>query len=76
MKSETHGGEDVAVYARGPWAHLFSGNYEQALIPHAMAYAARIGPLDLPHDERNSGSINPPVFGVVLLTGVVVRVCS
>jgi alkaline phosphatase len=24
LESETHGGEDVAVFARGPWAHLFN----------------------------------------------------
>lgn len=41
--SETHGGGDVAVYANGPWSHLFSGNYEQNAIPHMMAYAACIG---------------------------------
>ncbi|XP_063825793.1 alkaline phosphatase-like [Ostrinia nubilalis] len=41
---ETHGGEDVAVFARGPWSHIFSGNYEQNYIPHAIAYAACIGP--------------------------------
>uniref|UniRef100_A0A182T1P8 alkaline phosphatase n=1 Tax=Anopheles maculatus TaxID=74869 RepID=A0A182T1P8_9DIPT len=41
---ETHGGDDVAVFASGPWAHLFSGTYEQHFIPHAMAYAACIGP--------------------------------
>lgn len=41
---ETHGGDDVAVYARGPWSHLFSGNYEQNYIPIAEAYAAGIGP--------------------------------
>ena len=40
---ETHGGEDVAVYASGPWAHLFTGSYEQNVIPHMMAYAACIG---------------------------------
>ncbi|XP_023947365.1 membrane-bound alkaline phosphatase [Bicyclus anynana] len=44
MPRETHGGEDVAVFAKGPWAHLFSGNYEQNFIPHAIAYAACIGP--------------------------------
>ncbi|PZC85796.1 alkaline phosphatase, tissue-nonspecific isozyme [Helicoverpa armigera] len=41
---ETHGGEDVAVFARGPWAHLFTGNYEQNFLPHAIAYAACMGP--------------------------------
>ncbi|XP_054277351.1 alkaline phosphatase-like [Macrosteles quadrilineatus] len=45
LKSETHGGDDVAVFARGPWAHLLVGSYEQNVIPHVMAYAARIGPM-------------------------------
>lgn len=40
---ETHGGDDVSVYAIGPWSHLFTGNYEQHVIPHFMAYAACIG---------------------------------
>lgn len=42
--SETHGGDDVGVYASGPWSHLFIGAYEQSNIPVAMAYAAKIGP--------------------------------
>ncbi|XP_055910082.1 alkaline phosphatase isoform X2 [Eupeodes corollae] len=40
---ETHGGGDVAVFANGPWAHLFSGVVEQNILPHIMAYAACIG---------------------------------
>ncbi|XP_060653467.1 alkaline phosphatase [Drosophila nasuta] len=44
MSEETHGGGDVAVYANGPWAHLFSGVYEQNTLPHLMAYASCIGP--------------------------------
>ncbi|XP_058466144.1 membrane-bound alkaline phosphatase-like [Malaya genurostris] len=43
VEYETHGGEDVSVYASGPWAHLFTGTYEQNTIPHMMAYAACIG---------------------------------
>ncbi|XP_010183946.1 PREDICTED: alkaline phosphatase, tissue-nonspecific isozyme [Mesitornis unicolor] len=43
LRQETHGGEDVAVFARGPMAHLFHGVHEQNYIPHAMAYAACIG---------------------------------
>ena len=42
MKSETHSGEDVAVYAMGPWAHLFQGTYEQSFIYHVMDYAGQI----------------------------------
>lgn len=40
---ESHGGEDVGVWAAGPWAHLFQGTMEQNVIPHIMAYASCIG---------------------------------
>ncbi|KAL7849415.1 hypothetical protein SRHO_G00210380 [Serrasalmus rhombeus] len=43
LDSETHGGEDVAVLARGPMAHLFQGVNEQSYLAHAMAYAACVG---------------------------------
>lgn len=43
LSSETHGGEDVAVFAKGPMAHLLHGVQEQNYIPHVMAYAACIG---------------------------------
>ncbi|WBU64128.1 alkaline phosphatase [Paracoccus aerodenitrificans] len=33
---ETHSGEDVAVMATGPWAHLFRGVIEQNVIFHVM----------------------------------------
>lgn len=39
MGSETHSGEDVAVFARGPWAHLFGGVMEQNVIFHVMNHA-------------------------------------
>ncbi|CAD0202389.1 unnamed protein product [Chrysodeixis includens] len=44
LESETHGGDDVVVFARGPHHTLFTGLYEQNQIPHLMAYAACIGP--------------------------------
>ena len=37
---ETHGGEDVPVLARGPWAHLFTGVHEQSYFYHAIIHAA------------------------------------
>ncbi|MDT8854691.1 alkaline phosphatase [Paracoccaceae bacterium Fryx2] len=39
MSSETHTGEDVTVFARGPWAHLFGGTIEQNVIFHVMNHA-------------------------------------
>ncbi|XP_045127003.1 alkaline phosphatase-like [Portunus trituberculatus] len=41
---ETHGGEDVGLWAIGPMSHLFHRTHEQHYIAHAMAYAACIGP--------------------------------
>lgn len=40
MSSETHSGEDVAVFAKGPWAHLLDGTIEQNFIFHVMQHAA------------------------------------
>lgn len=40
MSSETHSGEDVAIYAKGPWAHLIDGTVEQNYIFHVMHHAA------------------------------------
>ncbi len=42
LGSETHGGEDVPVYADGPNAHLFRGTIEQNVIYHIMADALRL----------------------------------
>ena len=39
MSSETHSGEDVMVYAKGPWAHLFDSTIEQNVIFHVMHHA-------------------------------------
>jgi alkaline phosphatase len=40
--SETHGGEDVAIFAGGPGANLFSGTVEQNEIFHVMAKSLRL----------------------------------
>ncbi len=40
LESETHGGEDVAIYATGPGAWLISGTHEQNVVFHVMNYAA------------------------------------
>ncbi|XP_043269664.1 membrane-bound alkaline phosphatase-like [Venturia canescens] len=43
LDSETHGGDDVAIFANGPWAHLFTGTIQQSNIPHFIGFASCIG---------------------------------
>jgi len=42
LSSETHGGEDVAIMARGPMSHLIHGVHEQSYIAYVMRYAITI----------------------------------
>jgi len=46
LDSETHGAEDVAIFARGPMAQLFHGVQEQTFIYQVMAKALRFNPGD------------------------------
>lgn len=48
LSSESHSGEDVGVYASGPFSHLFVGSYEQNNLPLLMAFASKIGPYATP----------------------------
>ncbi|CAL8272581.1 unnamed protein product [Arctogadus glacialis] len=60
LDSETHGGEDVAIYARGPMAHLFHGVKEQNYVAHVMAYAACLPPYkDCPPKKCSYGECPP-----------------
>ncbi len=40
--SETHAGEDVVIYGKGPGAHLLGGTQEQNIIFHIMNAAAKL----------------------------------
>ena len=46
LNSETHGGEDVGIFAIGPWAHLFQGvvdeNYTFMVIDKALGATERL----------------------------------
>ena len=42
LGSETHAGEEVAIYASGPGASLFQGTVEQNVIFHVMNKAGRL----------------------------------
>ncbi|MBJ6980016.1 alkaline phosphatase [Luteimonas sp. MC1782] len=39
LGSETHGGEDVGIWARGPGSHAFRGTLEQNVIYHVIVQA-------------------------------------
>ncbi|XP_062306551.1 intestinal-type alkaline phosphatase [Osmerus eperlanus] len=72
LDSETHGSEDVAIFAKGPMSHLFHGVQEQSYIAHVMAYAACIEPYedcDLEPSPDHAGAHHPSL--VVLLLGLV-----
>lgn len=71
LSMETHGGEDVAVFAKGPLAHLLHGVNEQNYIPHVMAYAACIGQ-NRDHCMSKSGAdrFHPTFAGVVALVTI------
>ena len=42
LPSETHGGEDLGIYAIGPWSHLFQGTVEENYTFHVMDFASGI----------------------------------
>ncbi|KAK9519436.1 hypothetical protein VZT92_022166 [Zoarces viviparus] len=74
LDSETHGGEDVAIYAKGPMAHLIHGVKEQNYVAHVMAYAACLEPYKNcpphPHSRTASGCVNTTpshLFGLISL---------
>ncbi|KAL1023320.1 hypothetical protein UPYG_G00039190 [Umbra pygmaea] len=75
LDSETHGSEDVAIFAKGPMSHLFHGVQEQSYIAHVMAYAACIEPYtdceipDLEPEPDHAGAVYPSF--VVLLMGLI-----
>ncbi|XP_066462738.1 intestinal-type alkaline phosphatase-like [Eleutherodactylus coqui] len=58
LDSETHGGEDVTIFAKGPMAHLFHGVQEQSYIAHVMAYAACLPPYTECPPERPKNKVS------------------
>ncbi|PAA55794.1 hypothetical protein BOX15_Mlig020952g4 [Macrostomum lignano] len=43
QSSESHGAEDVPIYARGPGSHLFHRTHEQPYIAHVIKYSLCVG---------------------------------
>jgi len=57
--SESHGAEDVAIFARGPMSHLVHKTHEQSYIAYVMRYAACLGN-DTRHCDEISTTTEPP----------------
>lgn len=70
LDSETHGGEDVGIYASGPRSEMFVGNYEQSFIPVLMAHAAQIGPYSTDAHCSGSDRIATVTVASIILTMV------
>ncbi|XP_052605275.1 alkaline phosphatase, germ cell type-like isoform X2 [Peromyscus californicus insignis] len=81
LSSETHGGEDVAIFARGPQAHLVHGVQEQNYIAHVMAFAGCLEPytdcgLAPPAGQSSAASRGQTSTLMLLLAGTVLMVVA
>lgn len=74
MEKDTHGGEDVGVWASGPQSHLFTGNYEQNTIPLLMAHILQIGPYQ--KDEKCSACAIYSLALLVIAMTILLKVIS
>ena len=71
MTSETHGGQDVAIFARGPLSHLFHSVHEQNYIAHVMAYASCVG-----SNKKHCSTASMSQSGSTLRVGVAALMVS
>ncbi|CAK1542914.1 unnamed protein product [Leptosia nina] len=62
LEENKHGGGDVAVYASGPYAHLFHNIHEQHYTYYAISYAARLGRYADRPTENNAFSIQANII--------------
>ena len=74
LSIESHGGEDVAIYANGPFAHLFHALHEQNYIPVAIDYAACYRKQDAPHCTAGASSVVFSYYLFLVIINVMVKV--
>ncbi|XP_008300381.1 intestinal-type alkaline phosphatase-like [Stegastes partitus] len=75
LDSETHGIDDVAIFAKGPMSHLFHGVQEQSYIAHVMAYAGCIDPYQNCLLTDHAGAMHPSLL-LLLLGLLLFSFCS
>ncbi|XP_062559247.1 alkaline phosphatase 4-like [Armigeres subalbatus] len=80
LSDETHGGEDVAVFATGPGSSLVRGTFEQNYIAYVMSYAGCMGPAKRLNEEclqkerpslggaRSISSVSPKLFICIMFS--------
>ncbi|XP_041506394.1 alkaline phosphatase, germ cell type [Microtus oregoni] len=79
LYGETHSGEDVAIFARGPQAHLVHGVQEQNYIAHVMAFAGCLEPytdcgLAPPAGQNRAASRGQTSTLMLLLAGTMLTI--
>jgi len=66
LGSESHGGDDVGIYAIGPYSHLFKSVHEQSYIAFVMSYSACIGPYEDDNHCTNSSPTSATLSNFIL----------
>ncbi|CAH1406610.1 unnamed protein product [Nezara viridula] len=70
-----HGGNDVFVYAKGPFAHLFHRMHEQNYIAAVIKYAARLGEFqNLDKEPSSSSFLQPSTASVIISLAIAISV--
>lgn len=73
-EDDTHGGEDVPIYAKGPNSHLIRGVIEQNYIAHVISYSTCIGPYayfnKYCQDSQSTASVHYLNYVLIICTNV------
>lgn len=71
LSQSHHGGEDVAAYSDGPFAHLFQGLVDQTFIAHVISFASCTGNYNTSSHcgERTTSAATrtPPLLSLLLI---------
>ncbi|VDL91108.1 unnamed protein product [Schistocephalus solidus] len=65
LRWSTHGGDDVGVYAIGPFSWMFHRTIDNTFIAQTMKYAMCVEPYTM-EKHCNGSIVHKPIFGVIL----------
>uniref|UniRef100_A0A1I8PN75 Alkaline phosphatase n=1 Tax=Stomoxys calcitrans TaxID=35570 RepID=A0A1I8PN75_STOCA len=75
LKDETHGGEDVIVFANGPGSSLVRGVFEQHYLAWVMSYAGCMGPAKDFDETCRKGAQSSAMLAAMPLMTLILAVC-